>query len=269
MRAVVTGGAGYIGSGLVYLLRLNGWDVEAVDSRGGVGVTEARVQEFTPQLKPDVVFHLAAESNIEIVERIPTVVDDDMAAAEAVLEWGARRIVFTSSSAVYAEHSLPVTEESPVGPMSRYAVGKLACEKILDGAVILRLFNVIGDGNRSRDDERNSHLIPALRSKSFTLNGNDWDTPDGTTIRSWVDVEAVHAALLRGVRLRPDVYNVGGTILSTLSVVQLWERLHAPVKINPGPRRRGDVERILGDDSKLQALGWNRGRSIDQVISQL
>jgi UDP-glucose 4-epimerase len=173
-RALVTGGAGFIGSHLVHLLASEGWRVRVLDnlSTGHRENVPGQAEFIEGDLRDpivarsacsgvDTVFHLAARVSVRdsldhLVEHNTTNVTATLVLLKAAATAGVRRLVFTSSMAVYDE-GLPnqtIDERHPTRPLSPYGISKLAAEKYLLQAgpalglqpVILRLFNTYGPG---------------------------------------------------------------------------------------------------------------------------
>lgn len=207
------------------------------------------------------------------------------------------KIVYSSSCTVYGEaDSLPVTEESPVKKAeSPYGFTKQIGEQMLFDtskisemkSVILRYFNPTGAHDSSLIGELPigipNNLVPYITQTAagereiLTVNGNDYDTPDGTNIRDYihvVDLAKAHlAALSRLLENKTDtkaeVFNLGtGNGNSVMEVINAFEKV-ASMKLNYkiGPRREGDVVRIYSDTKKAnEILGWKALRDLDNMM---
>ena len=160
MRIIVTGSEGYIGRGLMdRLSTFDEFEVLGVDEK-----KNGMVELFEPPWEPDVTVHLAAVTNIAELEQNPSLIHKNVRATEAVMEWGRGRVIFTSSSAIYGP-TWHAPEDMPPNPQSEYAAQKLKEEIMLGkrpNSVILRLFQVVGQSNRSVDSPSSGHLLPCF-----------------------------------------------------------------------------------------------------------
>ena len=177
---------------------------------------------------------------------------------EAVIAEGPRRIVFSSTAAVYGEpESVPITEGARLKPTNVYGESKLIVETMLNWfhaihglrSVSLRYFNVAGapegpDGvTRGEDHEPESHLIPLIldvalgRRQSIRIYGDDYATPDGTCIRDYIHVSDLADAHLLAVKaLETDaaakcrlIFNLGnGQGFSVREVIESARRVTGP-----------------------------------------
>src|SRR5574340_1068349 len=180
MRVVVTGGAGFIGSSLVYALLSGGSHVTIIDDlssgsmdnvhpAAGFRRIDVTTSELSPAIldaRPDVVIHLAAQVSVtasiadpEFDRRVN--VDGTRAVADATVAAGARRLIFASSAAVYGEpQELPLTEESPKAPEVPYGHSKLAAETVLSDVLrpagvdyaCMRFANVYGPRQKAEGE---------------------------------------------------------------------------------------------------------------------
>ena len=216
-----------------------------------------------------------------------------------MIEAGVNRLVFSSTCATYGEpgpEHIPITETCPQRPVNPYGCSKLAVEQVLahhraaclaqgrDFAyAALRYFNVAGcdrAGRLGEDHVPETHIIPICleaalgRRDGVTINGTDYDTPDGTCVRDYVHVDdlvdahvAVMAALEPGAA---RAYNVGiGSGCSVRQVIEAARRVTgAEIAATEGPRRPGDPPTLFADPSKIRGeLGWQaRVTDLDAII---
>jgi UDP-glucose 4-epimerase len=226
MTILVTGGAGYIGSHMVYALHDAGERVVVLDNlttgfdwavaKGVPLVTgetgdQARVAALIAEHKVDAVIHFAASIVVPDSVRDPlgyyrnnTV--NSRALIETAIKGGVRKFIFSSTAAVYGNpaHS-PVGEDDPTVPMSPYGSSKLMTEIMLRDAgfahglryVILRYFNVAGAdplGRTGQSTKGATHLIKVAVETALGLRprmdvfGTDYPTPDGTCVRDYIHV---------------------------------------------------------------------------------
>jgi UDP-glucose 4-epimerase len=248
VRALVTGGAGYIGSVVAAQLLAEGHDVVVVDdlSTGhkdavppGAEFHQLAVGELGSVLgdwNVDAVVHFAAKSLVpESVEEPGLYWNNNVVGSVALLDAmrtaGVGRIVFSSTAATYGEAAeMPIREDAPAAPTNPYGASKLAVDMALRNyaraygltAVSLRYFNVAG-ALRTEDGrgygERHAtetHLIPlALRAVAgggtqLSLYGTDYPTPDGTCVRDYIHVVDLADAHLRalGIGSPGEAYTV-------------------------------------------------------------
>ncbi len=224
MRVLVTGGAGYIGSVAVELLRDAGHEVSVLDSlwRGhpaavheDVRVHEAEltdadaVRAVVASVAPDAVMHFAAaalvgESVADPATYFAVNVVGSHNLLSAMRDAGVRRFVFSSTAAVYGTpEELPIREDAPKAPINPYGRSKLMVEEMMEwhaaayglNFAVLRFFNVAGaTKTHGEDHSPETHVIPvALQTvlgqrPIFKIFGTDYPTPDGTAIRDYVHV---------------------------------------------------------------------------------
>jgi UDP-glucose 4-epimerase len=292
MRALVTGGAGFIGSNLVDALLDRGDEVVVVDNLStgresnlagalerGATLHRADIREFeamvtlVEQAKPEVVFHLAAQIDVRKSVEDPgfdarTNVEGTVNLLEASRRAGARRFVNTSSGgAMYgAQEQLPTPESASPAPMAPYGASKasadLYCglfERLYDYSVAsLRYANVYG---QRQDPLGEAGVIAIFCGK--LLNG-ERPTIFGTgeQTRDYVNVDDVVAAnLAAGDSDARGGFNIGtGVETSVLQIVDIFRALAGDQDFEPemAPARLGELERSWIDVSRARdELGWS------------
>ena len=281
MRAVVTGGAGFIGSTLVDALLARGDDVHVVDdlSTGReeqvpddatLHVRDIRepLAETFADARPEVVFHLAAQVDVRVSVADPAAdaqrnVVGTIRVLEAAREHGAQVIFASTGGAIYGECTRPATEDDPRLPVAPYGTSKLAGEEYLAswnrlyGArhVTLRLGNVYGP----RQDPHGEAGVVAIflsrirDARAATIFG------DGHQTRDYVAVADVVRAFVAAVGAEGGVFNVG-TGRET-SVLDLWQGCLEATgveaeAVHEAPRL-GELQRSVLDPARAaRDLGW-------------
>jgi len=294
-RAVVTGGAGFIGSHLARLLCEQGIETLVIDnlsagSRDAV-VAAAHFEEIDirdaesltrvfASFEPDAVFHLAA--HIDVTASIANPVFDadvnvcgTVTVVKAAVEAGARAVVFASSAAVYGNpQSIPVPEEAPLLPLAPYGASKKAAEdyvRLLCDAAgvrwsVLRLSNVYGPGQQRRPG---GGVVPilfhtCLAGETAVLYGY------GDMKRDFVYVGDVVDAFVRAARKGSGTYNIATG--STVSLNELFEQIHGLVgrgDARRAPARDGEILAIALDPGRAQReLGWRARTSLEEGLRE-
>lgn len=298
---LVTGGAGYIGSHACKALAAAGYSPVVFDSlvyghewavqwgplETGDLNDRDRLEALFSKYNFEAVMHFAAYAYVgESVENPGKYYRNNVGGSlnllEAMVAHGVDKIVFSSTCATYGEPELiPIPETHPQQPINPYGASKLMVERMLadfDLAhglkyVALRYFNASGadpDGEVGEAHDPETHLIPlvldaaaGLRA-SITVNGDDYDTPDGTCIRDYIHVSdladahvlALNALLNGGQSARYNLGNGHGYSIREVidTVIQVTGN---DVPVSTGPRRVGDPDRLIGDAGLIRhELGW-------------
>lgn len=303
---LVTGGAGFVGSHACKALALAGHVPITYDSLecghrelvkwGPLEIGDihdrARLLEVMARHRPEAVMHFASyivvgESVIkpEVYER--NIVGGTRVLVDAMAAAGIGKLVVSSSAAVYGiPHTTPITEDAPCNPVNPYGASKLKMERLLADAstahglswVALRYFNATGadpDGETGEWHDPETHLIPLVldvalgRAAAITVNGGDYNTPDGTCIRDYIHVSDLAEAHL--LAWRHAIGNVGGaafnlgsnrgaSVREVVNTVREVTGRSVPVKM--GPRRAGDPPALVADSRRgRDVLGWSPRRS--------
>lgn len=233
MNILVVGGAGYIGSHMVKMLRLAGYrPVVADDLRSGrrgallgaelhVGDVgdAAFVGDLLDKVGPAAVIHFA--SSIQVAESMAdpaTYYRNNVTASQVLLDGmrrhGVARFIFSSTAAIFGDPAyVPIDEAHPKQPINPYGRSKWMVEQILEDydsayglkSVCLRYFNAAGadpEGELGECHEPETHLLPLVlqvtsgRRPCITVHGQDYPTPDGTCVRDYVHVHDLCSAHL-------------------------------------------------------------------------
>lgn len=213
---------------------------------------------------------------------------------EAMADAGCKKMVFSSSATVYGgENVSPLREDMPEGkPTNPYGTTKLYIEHILKdiyaadnewSVCLLRYFNPIGAHKSGRigEDPKGipANLVPYVAQVAVgkldhaNVNGNDYDTPDGTGVRDYIHVVDLALGHIKAVEKVLGgtgcyTYNLGtGKGYSVLDVVRAYEKACGKkIKCVFAPRRPGDIATCYSDPSKAKKeLGWEATRGIDEM----
>jgi UDP-glucose 4-epimerase len=295
VRAVVTGGAGFIGSHLVDALLDAGDEVTVVDhlnparapvfealrARGarlvrGDVTDVAAMHEAFAGARPEAVYHLAAQIDVRrSVEDPSTDAHTNIGGTAAVLEaarhCGARRVVLASTAGVYGEpQALPISETAPVAPLSPYGLGKAAAETYLAlfqrlyglSTLSLRMANVYGPRQNPHGEAGVVAIFcaAAAERRPVTIFG------DGTQTRDFVYVGDVVQAFVRAGRCEAggaiNVSTGSETSLLTLASTLELARTH-------GEGRLGEILRSSLDPSlAAERLGWRAQTPLSEGLAR-
>jgi UDP-glucose 4-epimerase len=292
VRAVVTGGAGFIGSHVVDALLARGDEVHVLDdmSRGkpenvasGAQLHEGDIRadagRVFDQAEPELCFHLAAQADVRVsVERPDHDADINVIGTLRVLEAARRhgtKLVFSSTGgAIYGECDEPAPEDHPRQPLAPYGVSKLAGEEYiaafnrLDGAghVSLRYGNVYGP----RQDPHGEAGVVAIFMSRLRDDGTPTVFGDGRQTRDYVYVADVVEATLAAAAHDGGVFNVGTGVET--SVLDLYARIQgvSGIEREPefAPRRAGELQRSVLDLSLARSeLGWEPRHSLNDGLA--
>ncbi|MFZ4793449.1 MAG: UDP-glucose 4-epimerase GalE [Blastocatellia bacterium] len=309
MKIFVTGGAGYIGSVVVERLLERGHEVVVYDNltkghRESVGAPailiegdladRSKLVASLTEYQSEAVIHLAASSLVGESISSPHLyfqnnIVNGLNLLEAMRECGIRRLVFSSTAAVYGTPAtVPITEDAPLAPTNPYGESKLAFERMLrwyDEAyamryVSLRYFNAAGAtaiNCEAHDPE--THLIPNIlkvargESSHVQIFGEDYDTPDGTCIRDYIhvsDLADAHLLALGAMEKSSQTYNLGyGSGYSVAEVVEMARQVTGHwISTESSPRRPGDPPVLIASSDKIRRdLGWQpRLSELDQIL---
>src|SRR5436853_179106 len=298
MKVLVTGGAGYIGSVVTEELLNDGHEVVVYDSlyKGHRAAVDKRAKFVQADLMDsealgdalkhqiEAVIHMAADSLVsESVAQPAKYYRNNVVAGlnllDAMRDCDVRKVVFSSTAAIYGEpDQQPIEESDPSAPTNPYGETKLAFERALRWYerayglryASLRYFNAAGASGRfgeSHDFE--THLIPLVLQAAAGMRpevqiyGNDYSTPDGTCIRDYVhviDLARAHILALGILGERSSIYNLGcgGDGYSVKEVIDTAREVTGrQINTRVGPRRAGDPAMLVASSEKIRReLGW-------------
>jgi len=314
MNILITGGAGYIGSHCTRIMLDQGYNVvvidnlstgyrQSVDSRASFFEIDIHdkdaVKDVLIQQNIDAVIHFAAyslvgESMVKPLKYYDNNVSGTKCLLEAMVEANVLSIVFSSTAAVYGDHTkMPITEDFEERPTNTYGETKLAIEKMMkwvDTAhnlkyVALRYFNVAGahhSGEIGEAHNPETHLIPLIlqvpngQRELIQIFGDDYETPDGSCIRDYIHIEDLINAHILAMKYvvktrQSNYFNLGSgegySVKEMIEAARTVTGHKIPSKICE--RRAGDPARLIASSAKIeQELGWTRTyKTVDEIIS--
>lgn len=303
MKILVTGGAGYIGSILTEELVKDGHTITVYDnlSRGhadavadGAAFVEAdlletgKLTEVLRQSETEAVIHLAASSLVgesvgEPAKYYHNNVTAGLSLLEAMLAADVKKLVFSSTAAVYGEaRKQPIEETDPTAPTNPYGETKLAFENILKWFgnaynlrfASLRYFNAAGASEKCGERHNpETHLIPIIlqtatgKREYVEVFGTDYPTADGTCIRDYIhvtDLARAHILALDILDERSAIYNLGcgGAGYSVREVIEAAQAVTgSEINVKYGQRRAGDPAVLIASSDRIKReLGWQPQR---------
>lgn len=314
MSVLICGGAGYIGSHNVRAFLNHGESVIVIDNlltghkeslpenikfyEGDIRNGEILDKIFQENDIEAVIhfcaFSLVGESVEQPLKYFNNNVGGMISLLEAMQRNNIKKIVFSSSAAVYGEpKKIPILETDPTNPTNPYGESKRIMEKMMHWVslqydiryVSLRYFNVAGawhDGSIGEAHNHETHLVPIIlqvplgkRSK-VTVYGDDYPTPDGTCIRDYVYIEDLAEAHLLALEYlrnggESQIFNLGSgdgySVMEMINAARKASGHEIPLEI--GKRRAGDPARLVADSSKARKiLNWQpKVTSMEEIIA--
>jgi UDP-glucose-4-epimerase GalE len=304
-KALVTGGSGYLGSHLAKALKQAGyytvcfdiktpqndlyWDVY---SPGDIRSYQDLNRVFV-NWTPDIVFHLAGrievgESVLHPEEFWDVNVGGTCNLLNTMRKFDVSNIVYSSTAGLYRPQFTTLSEKSEVGSNNPYANSKYAAEcAIRDSSlnhIIFRFFNLSGadpDGEMGELHEPETHLIPLMfkslnNTEKFIVNGDSYNTVDGTCIRDYVHVSDVADAhvladnyLQTKYKNQPTLFNLGlGKGYTILEVIrEAQSELEIQINYDIGKKRKGDPARLVANiDLAKECLKFNPKHDLKSIL---
>lgn len=303
LRVLVTGGAGFIGSNLVWTLVGGGHEVHVIDdlSTGRfenlhpaammrtLDITSDAFVDAVSGIRPEAIVHLAAQTSVPASMQDPARdrrinVDGTRSVAQAAKTCGASRVIFASSAAVYGEPAeLPLRETAAKRPANPYGVSKLEAERVLADELLgsyvdfasLRFSNVYGP----RQDWRGEGGVVAIFSAAMSAGQAPVVFGSGAQTRDFIYVGDVVSAMLAALEapgtLAGDsgdgpAYNISTGSETSLDALVTYlraaTRYAGPVE--HAPAREGDIDRSALDPSKARSVfGWEARVPLDTGLA--
>ena len=310
-NVLVAGGAGYVGSHTCLALSEAGYTPIVFDNfsnghrdfvqwgpcfEGDIQDHHALDDAFA-KYKPIAVLHFAAF--IEVGESVKDPIAFHMNNVSGAIKLinasvnaEVKAFVFSSTCATYGEpRQIPIDENHPQNPLNPYGRSKLIVEQVLSDlreykgfeSICLRYFNAAGADPLARIGEAHSpetHAVPIALDNAlglrngFRINGEDYDTRDGTCIRDYIHVLDLADAHVRAMERLIAGHSGGAYNLGTGAGTTVRELLESIAQItncrfssDAGPRRPGDSPALVADNQKAKReLGWQPTRILDEII---
>ena len=302
---LVTGAGGYIGGQVGLELKAHGYHVAGVDRRARPisqlwdntiedTFTSKDSLTWITRNQPQAIVHCAGTSLVGPSMSDPgdyyrNNVAGTIKFLEHVRKYSPRtHVVFASSAATYGNPDpsvVPLREDGPTVPISPYGWSKLMIEQVLEDYArayglkytAFRFFNVCGadPGGRHGQEKAATHIIArylesVLQEKEFVINGNDFDTPDGTCVRDYIHVADIASAVRVAIEEELDgVYNIGTNRgASNLDVVHAAEQVTGTQWLPKfGARREGDPALLTASADRLMgASSWRPKYDLYEMI---
>jgi UDP-glucose 4-epimerase len=286
MRAVVTGGAGFIGSNLVDALIERGDEVTVVDDfsfgkRENLNPNATLLEHDIREpfaVDADVFFHLAAQADVQTSMKRPEydAAVNVVGTVNVLTAAGDAQVIFSSSGgAGYGECPVPATEESPFLPLSPYGIAKKCGEEYLAGwnrihgtsHISLRFANVYGE----RQDSGLEGGVVAIFLERLARGEETLVFGDGEQRRDFVYVGDVVDAMLASVGRSGGPYNIGTGVATSVNDLHAACRRVSGIDSAPRhePARLGDVLQSVIDPGKAgRELGWRAQTSLDDGLAR-
>ena len=303
MKILITGCSGYIGSCLSnYFKKKNQiYFLDKKKPKKFVNIKKnffkcnlnnlKKTEEVIEKIRPEIIIHLAAKSTVNDKIKKSSYISNNIKATKnlikAMNKFNVKKIIFSSTAAVYDANSKLINENHLLKPLSNYGKTKLFAEnEIIKNKkinhIILRFFNVAGSmDNNSIGEFHNpeTHLIPvsvfrALKNKSINLFGKNYKTKDGTCIRDYIHIKDICSAIEKSIfylnKKKSLIINIGsGEGISNKNVLHtLAKILNKKIKISLLKKRKGDQPVLVCSIYKAKKiLKWRpRFSKIENIL---
>ena len=292
-KVLITGANGYIGKCLYYFLKKK-FQVIGIDKDKSTEkkilkcniLDKKKLDKIFRREKPEVVIHLAAQSLVDETINKKKYYDNNDKGTKSLLEIikknNIKKIIFSSTAAIYKQSLSPLKENSKIKALSTYAKTKLLCEKKIQKdkslkSIILRFFNVCSALDRPVLGEFHNpetHLVPtivykAIYNKKIYIYGKDFNTFDGTCIRDYIHIKDICSAIEKSIGYlfnynKSNLFNIGNNNgLSNREIVNYVKRkIKKDLNLKYVKKRKGDVSKLVCNTEKVKkVLGWTAKNS--------
>ncbi len=299
-KIIITGANGYIGGCLLNYLKdkfdIIGLDKEKSSNKKIFQCNILNTQKLNlifKKVKPEIVIHLAAQSLVDQKINKKKYYDNNVLATDSLLKVmkmnNVKKLIFSSTAAVYKQSSRALKESSKIQAISTYAKTKLVCEKQIQKEknlkfIILRFFNVCSALTNPTTGELHNpetHLIPtivykAIHDKKIYIYGNNFATPDGTCVRDYIHIKDICIAIEKSTNYlnknkRSQIFNIGNNKgLSNKEIINyIKAKIKNNIKIEYVSRRKGDVSKLICNSNNVKKiLNWSaKNSSIEKIVN--
>jgi UDP-glucose 4-epimerase len=299
-KILITGANGYIGNCLFHILK-NKFDVIGIDKEKSNNkkvlqcniLDKRKLNLIIKRENPEIIVHLAAQSLVDETINKEKYYTNNNKATEALLEImkknDVKKIIFSSTAAIYQQSSNPLKENSNLKALSTYAKTKLLCEKKIQKeknlkSIILRFFNVCSALDKPITGEFHNpetHLIPtivykAMFNKKIYIYGNDFNTPDGTCIRDYIHIKDICSAIEKSIKYfsnnnKSKIFNIGNRRgLSNKQIVNyIQKKIRNEMNLKYVNKRKGDVSKLICNSNYVKKiLNWDaKNSNIKKIVA--
>lgn len=309
MDILVTGGAGYIGSHVVQYLVEKGYNPVVLDNSSEAHSTLSEIKNKVEIVVGDLgdkellenifkkysfeaVIHFAGSIEAGESMKNPSAffqnnVVNGIGLLDTMVRHNVKKIIFSSSAAVYKAKDGLLTENDTLAPENFYGETKLKFERLLHWYnrihgikyVSLRYFNAAGAAfDLGENHVQETHLIPLVlqtalgRRDHLKIFGSTYPTADGTCVRDYIhvlDLARAHLLALQKIEETPQIYNLGtGKGHSVYEIIKIAEEITGKkIPVIEAPVREGDSPYLVADPTKIQKdLGWKAEYDIRDII---
>lgn len=299
-KIIITGANGYIGGCLFNYLK-DKFDITGLDKEKSLNkmifqcniLNTQKLNLIFKKIKPEIVIHLAAQSLVDQKINKKKYYDNNVLATDSLLKVmkmnNVKKLIFSSTAAVYKQSSRALEESSKIHAISTYAKTKLVCEKQIQKEknlkfIILRFFNVCSALTNPTIGELHNpetHLIPtivykAIHDKKIYIYGNNFATPDGTCVRDYIHIKDICIAIEKSTNYlnknkQSQIFNIGNNKgLSNKEITNyIKAKIKNNIKIEYVSRRKGDVSKLICNSNNVKKiLNWNaKNSSIEKIVN--
>ena len=292
-KILITGAEGYIGKCLFYFLKEK-FNVIGIDKKRSLEkkilhcniLDQKKLDLIIKKEQPKIIVHLAALSLVDETIDKKKYYDDNILATNTLLKvmknYDIKKIIFSSTAAIYKQSSRLLTEKSKIKPLSSYAKTKLVCENNIKKqkkirSIILRFFNVCSALNKPIIGLSNNpvtHFIPtivykAIYNKKIYIYGDDYSTPDGTCIRDYIHILDVCNVIEKSIKhlitnSKSRIFNIGNNRgFSNKEIINYVKKFVNPkINVNYVNKRKGDPSKLVCNQDKVKnILKWKSKHS--------